>query len=1078
MTPHSIPSLLARNHEMEVEHRARLDQSREPDSNVSRRAISDNGIPRYVFDSVTLESPSLAYSHRVPLTAHSRTVLRRHAAVENAGPTPHDDEDEIHLTLSKSRLQELQIRRIGVIQLLQEGEQLRREFQKVDLYTQAGESTKIASASATDIGNGYLQEAEAGTLQAQEEKKSAYERWDIELSQQLLALRFDEQKMLGIDGFSKALNILASQIDPRAHYNFREPDRGATPCSEFANSSSRSLISNSGAAQAADSNHSALSTAMTTENIFERPILSSQRYDQGELSASQQDCCEMGSWTASIGFQSAPRQIVPRSFDEATSSRNEVRIAEIWLSPSLLAPGNAIVKSDSVEHLYVKVWLLRFLIEVRTQRLLMGIILEEYLKHRNISIQQNSGQEWARLIENYWWHECESALQYRMMTRLGPASSLVKTDQPNAKPQTDTTNDGKAIRAAFRPNSSEQSVVQDADGIPARQIRTYAAVLASRRPETAGREQHGQQARDTATNSRQTIGWDSGMLRDKNFSAAPGDRAPQPPPPIPYVVETVESLSETDALHQARHSVSPRLFTADDTINRSQQRSVKDLARISRTQSSRNRSREADTTSTSLQRGQIAGAIVEPGREPFTSSAEPRLTDGDVALYANRPVGRSGHRPRPYYQTTSVGISSEIPSKGSPASIPISGVEAIFSAGHGQSDFPPFTILQHRGCQDFVKIPVDEFGQRLEYLLRHKELLSRDASFTKVHSDLFMQSIDFARMKEGLASTACSLCLALIQVSKDQQSATLPIFFTRLKEDEAAERKQFEIVFKKLTAIIASQAMKKGPLEPITRSTAVYLNRTIDRRDSNDESRWGRSSVLKDTAEQDSEDFETWRTKITTDLMGKNLERISCAIDPSESRIPEIRGLGPLYRQRQGNTWYKPGKMFAIVWHEAAGEPSRKKKATDDLMDPREKGKFAYSGDSSRSPAAYGTTVYTFVRRLIVIRNRHGSCWCVPVGTYGGRGLRKPGLTRKDINAHAVVFDAARQPVYLLDEPISNKRPIAIKMATGATLDQASRLHLGKPYSVEWNVKVMDVGDVVPEDLEALISYVKEELFG
>lgn len=47
-------------------------------------------------------------------------------------------------------------------------------------------------------------------------------------------------------------------------------------------------------------------------------------------------------------------------------------------------------------------------------------------------------------------------------------------------------------------------------------------------------------------------------------------------------------------------------------------------------------------------------------------------------------------------------------------------------------------------------------------------------------------------------------------------------------------------------------------------------------------------------------------------------------------------------------------------------------------------------------------------------------------------------------------------------------------MVLNETLDAASRVHLGKPYNVEWNVKVMDIGQVVEKDLQALGGYVKQ----
>jgi hypothetical protein len=42
-------------------------------------------------------------------------------------------------------------------------------------------------------------------------------------------------------------------------------------------------------------------------------------------------------------------------------------------------------------------------------------------------------------------------------------------------------------------------------------------------------------------------------------------------------------------------------------------------------------------------------------------------------------------------------------------------------------------------------------------------------------------------------------------------------------------------------------------------------------------------------------------------------------------------------------------------------------------------------------------------------------------------------------------------------------------------MDKASRLHYGKPYPIEMNVKVKDIGNVDPQDLSNLLRYYREE---
>jgi hypothetical protein len=42
-------------------------------------------------------------------------------------------------------------------------------------------------------------------------------------------------------------------------------------------------------------------------------------------------------------------------------------------------------------------------------------------------------------------------------------------------------------------------------------------------------------------------------------------------------------------------------------------------------------------------------------------------------------------------------------------------------------------------------------------------------------------------------------------------------------------------------------------------------------------------------------------------------------------------------------------------------------------------------------------------------------------------------------------------------------------------LSQLTRLRFGKTYAIEWNVKVKDLGMVVPEDMPKLRQYYEDE---
>lgn len=67
---------------------------------------------------------------------------------------------------------------------------------------------------------------------------------------------------------------------------------------------------------------------------------------------------------------------------------------------------------------------------------------------------------------------------------------------------------------------------------------------------------------------------------------------------------------------------------------------------------------------------------------------------------------------------------------------------------------------------------------------------------------------------------------------------------------------------------------------------------------------------------------------------------------------------------------------------------------------------------------------------------------------------------------------------YLQGERIT-KEPIQVEPPYPADnssyLSFLSRLRFGKVYSIEWNVKVKDLGMVVPEDVPRLLQYYKDE---
>jgi hypothetical protein len=97
------------------------------------------------------------------------------------------------------------------------------------------------------------------------------------------------------------------------------------------------------------------------------------------------------------------------------------------------------------------------------------------------------------------------------------------------------------------------------------------------------------------------------------------------------------------------------------------------------------------------------------------------------------------------------------------------------------------------------------------------------------------------------------------------------------------------------------------------------------------------------------------------------------------------------------------------------------------------------------------------------------------ISTYGGRGTLKQGCTPSE---HAVVYLTGTQPT-LLDgewERGMTKDPIEIEPTSATeTMGPTSRLRFGKIHSIEWNVKVREIGVVSRKHMSKLLAYYQEE---
>ena len=189
---------------------------------------------------------------------------------------------------------------------------------------------------------------------------------------------------------------------------------------------------------------------------------------------------------------------------------------------------------------------------------------------------------------------------------------------------------------------------------------------------------------------------------------------------------------------------------------------------------------------------------------------------------------------------------------------------------------------------------------------------------------------------------------------------------------------------------------------------------------------------------------------------------------PSSNQL-DIRGNGEereeldhRYQKRtDAKKFFVIGRVFAMLFHEGAGDV-----------------KGGHLSQAVRFKGKYNQEVYCHIRRMVVVGGRHGYCWCIPINTYNYQGVAKKDLSTQDRKAHCVIYmDNTHPTIDVKENDLIVKRPIAVTAANPEQkLHQMSRLNFGKVYSVEWNVKVMNVGKVNADSMAAFTGYWHNEV--
>ncbi|KAK5094212.1 hypothetical protein LTS08_008703 [Lithohypha guttulata] len=428
---------------------------------------------------------------------------------------------------------------------------------------------------------------------------------------------------------------------------------------------------------------------------------------------------------------------------------------------------------------------------------------------------------------------------------------------------------------------------------------------------------------------------------------------------------------------------------------------------------------------------------------------------------------------------------------GSLSKVTLSGSHRTTStSGDQRSNRAVFTTL-HGGSKSFASIQQNNFGARAQYLGQNPDLVRAKLD------EFYKEAVQQIRAGNHAAAAQCMQSLVILRLCERIQPDSLEPYVLRMTKEGTEENGRYRDTYDNICKAAEKQARekdKKGSQHEGRQAASntgsgtkqqKHAHSKHDRHDSKFEPPHGpklsiASLTVTDHGSTQMPDTSDPLEKISLlEIVPVRTEKELKKVKPEQFENKEMRKLSARYQLKHGRTFFTSGTVFALLWHESAGE-SRHGSARSR---PKESGERSNADVTDRLPpdmtiSAYGTKIFSHIRRMVVIRNRDGYCWCIPINSYGGRGLSKDGLTAEQREAHAIIHDSTKKPTPVDGEVEIFKEPIAVDTVPGESLTAASRLHYGKLYVVEWNVPVMHVGQVTEECMPTLLADAALELLG
>ncbi|KAH7409824.1 hypothetical protein DE146DRAFT_643101 [Phaeosphaeria sp. MPI-PUGE-AT-0046c] len=188
------------------------------------------------------------------------------------------------------------------------------------------------------------------------------------------------------------------------------------------------------------------------------------------------------------------------------------------------------------------------------------------------------------------------------------------------------------------------------------------------------------------------------------------------------------------------------------------------------------------------------------------------------------------------------------------------------------------------------------------------------------------------------------------------------------------------------------------------------------------------------------------------------LERRFIRTDPSTNNEAVLDARYRRVTLAHHGSFFVPGRVFRMLWSEPAGQanPGQTRNSTH------------------FSTVWLGEQAYSVIRRFVVVRNKGTFSQCIPIQTYSNLGAAKAGLIMVD---HGIIHTSPNPPNQLPGEALV-KYSIRVQPTNDENLHPASRVNYGRPYAVEHNVKVLDVGMVVEQHRYLLSAYFYAAMWG